>query len=68
MESPPEGYRKYPWALRDLDPPEEFFFGGDEAPKAAVAARVWASRNKHLGLRAATRKESGGVRVFFVKE
>ena len=68
MVIPPEGYRKYPWALRGVSPPEEFLFEDpEEGERAARAARTWMSRNQHLDLRAVTRKSPGGMRVFFVK-
>lgn len=65
---PPEGYKKYPWALGPMKLPCDFFFEGDDADRAASAARVWASRNKHHGIRVATRKEPGGVRIYFQQE
>jgi len=66
---PPEGYKKHPWAIRGIDPPEEFEYEDlDEGQRAAKAARAWASRNGKLGLRVAVRKSPTGMTVYFVRK
>jgi hypothetical protein len=68
IEVPPEGYRKYPWAIGGISPPEKFTYEDPtEGDRATKAARAWVARNRNLGLRVISRKESGIMTVFFVK-
>ena len=68
VKVPPESYRKYPWALREIKPPERFVYEDpEEGARAGRAARAWTRRNPDLGLRCHVRAVPEGIGIYFVK-
>lgn len=64
---PPAGFRKYPWALRKISPPEDFHYTDRaEGARAGFAARAWVRRNAHLNLAVYQRlQEDGSMTLYF---